>query len=63
MLKYIIICDAIVRIAYIVAVTVAAVYFNTPDILFFYALVLLMVHNYTGKNTGEEKEQNDRKRD
>lgn len=55
MLKYVIVCDAIVRIAYIVAVTVAAVYFNKPSLLFFYALVLLMAHSYKSESKGGEE--------
>ena len=48
--KYIIICDVLLKIAYIAAVTVAAIFFNKPSLLLFYLLVLLMGHNYYSKD-------------
>ena len=53
-MKHIIITDAIVRVVYIIAVTVAAICFNKPSILFFYALLLLMVHSYKSESTKEK---------
>lgn len=49
-MKHIIITDAIVRVVYIIAVTVAAIFFNKPSLLLFYLLVLLMGHNYYSKD-------------
>ena len=54
-LKFVLLCSVILKIAYCVCVTVAAIHFNDTGILWWYLLVLAMGYSYSSDGKDKKK--------
>lgn len=52
-LKFVVLFSAILKIAYCVCVTVAAIHFNDPGILWWYLLSFMFGYSYSSDNKKE----------
>lgn len=50
------ITNTIVRTAYVICVTLAAIAFNNPILLFWYVLVLFLGHSYSSTTKKEDQQ-------
>jgi hypothetical protein len=48
-LKFVMLANIIVKLGYCICVTVAAIYFNSPSLLWWYLLAYVMGWRYTSK--------------
>lgn len=52
-LKFVVLSDTLLKIAYCVCVTIAAIHFNDPGILWWYLLSCMLGYNYSSDGKKE----------